>query len=134
MACSLRGGNAPMRSFLLPCAALALLVAAIAGAPAPVGATVESDGGPAPSFLKVVDGQVFFATYDESKGGWALWRTDGTPDGTVLLRSALGLDVELVPTKDRLVFSTRGALWTSDGTPDGTVVVAELPFYPNGIK
>jgi ELWxxDGT repeat protein len=123
-----------MPSFLRRFLALAVVCAAIVAAPARVTATVAPDGGPTPSFLKVVGDDVFFALYDAGHGGWALWRTDGSPAGTVLLRAELGLDVELLPAGDRLVFSTRGALWTSDGTPEGTTVVAELPFYPNGIK
>jgi ELWxxDGT repeat protein len=123
-----------MPSFLLRRIAIVALCATIVMAPARVVATVAPDGGPTPSFLKVVGDQVFFALYDAHHGGWALWRTDGSPDGTLLLRADLGLDVELLPAGDRLVFSTRGALWTSDGTPEGTTVVTELPFYPNSIK
>src|SRR5262245_19415632 len=97
-------------------------------------ATVQPDGGPAPSFLRNVGGRLFFTTYHEEAGGWRLWTSDGTSAGTVMLKDALGLDVELVDVDDRLVFSTRGGLWTSDGTPGGTHLVAALPFYPNGIK
>src|SRR5262245_47273493 len=98
------------------------------------GATVQSDGGPAPSFLREVNGQLFFATYRYDTGGWQLWVVASPPSGAVLLREGLGLDIELSEVGKQLVFGTRGALWKSDGTPAGTVVVKELPFYPNGIK
>jgi ELWxxDGT repeat protein/cysteine-rich repeat protein len=92
--------------------------------------TVQSDGGPAPSFLRNAGGRLYFATYEP--GGWRVWTSDGTVEGTVSLADSLGLDVELVAVDDTLVFSTRGALWKSDGT--GTGPVQRLPFYPNGIK
>jgi ELWxxDGT repeat protein len=101
--------------------------------PGAAGAT-PSGIGAAPSFLRNVNGVLFFATYREQAGGWQLWKSDGSPFGTTMLKDALGLDVELVALDDRLVFSTRGGLWTSDGTPGGTVLVKALPFYPNGIK
>ena len=101
---------------------------------AAAGATVQSDGGSAPSFLREVDGVLFFATYHEEAGGWRLWRSGGDAASTVVLKDGLGLDVELVEVDGLLVFGTRGALWKSDGTPQGTVVVKALPFYPNGIK
>ena len=70
----------------------------------------------------------------EDAGGWRVWKSDGTPERTTILKDGLGLDVELAAARSLLVFSTRGALWKSDGTPAGTVVVKALPFYPNGIK
>jgi ELWxxDGT repeat protein/cysteine-rich repeat protein len=112
-------------------ARLALAVAFVVGV-SPVHATVQSDGGPAPSFLKNVDGKLFFATYEAA--GWRIWTSDGTEAGTVSLASGLGLDVELVAVHETLVFSSRGALWKSNGTVAGTSVVVHLPFYPNGIK
>ena len=112
-------------------ARLALAVAFGVGVSA-ARATIRPDGGPEPSFLKNVGGKLFFATYEAA--GWRLWTSDGTAAGTVSLASGLGLDVELVATDTMLVFSTRGGLWKSDGTVAGTTVVANLPFYPNGIK
>ncbi len=97
-------------------------------------ATTQSESGPAPTFLRNVAGTLFFATYREDAGGWRVWKSDGTPERTAMLKDGLGLDVELAAARSLLVFSTRGALWKSDGTPAGTVVVKALPFYPNGIK
>jgi ELWxxDGT repeat protein len=122
------GARGSLRAVLAGVACILLLGAAVAGA------TLQSDGGPAPSFLRDVDGTLYFATYHEEAGGWRLWASGGNPDDTVVLKDGLGLDVELVEVADLLVFGTRGALWKSDGTPAGTVVVKELPFYPNGIK
>jgi ELWxxDGT repeat protein len=115
-----------VRPLLAAC--VLLLHTTVASPSTPAGAGAE------PSFLRNVDGMLFFATYREQSGGWQLWRSDGTPAGTVMLKDGLGLDVELVALDDRLVFSTRGGLWTSDGTPGGTALVKALPFYPNGIK
>ena len=115
-----------VRPLLAVCALL--LRTAVASATTAAGASAE------PSFLRNVNGVLFFATYREQSGGWQLWKSDGTPGGTLMLKDSLGLDVELAALDDRLVFSTRGGLWTSDGTPGGTVLVKALPLYPNGIK
>lgn len=100
----------------------------------PAAAAVLPDGGPNPTFLRNVDGRLFFATYAAESGGWQLWITDPSSPAPTLLRDSLGFDVELASAGRVLVFSTRGALWTSDGTPEGTRIVKELPFYPYGIK
>jgi len=99
-----------------------------------VASSATAAGGAEPSFLRSVNGVLFFAIYREQSGGWQLWKSDGTPGGTLMLKDSLGLDVELAALHDRLVFSTRGGLWTSDGTAGGTALVKALPFYPNGIK
>src|SRR5262249_54425844 len=99
-----------------------------------VASSATAAGGAEPSFLRSVNGGLFFAIYREQSGGWQLWKSDGTPGGTLMLKDSLGLDVELAALDDRLVFSTRGGLWTSDGTPGGTVLVKALPLYPHGIK
>ena len=44
-------------------------------------ATSQSEGGPAPTFLRNVAGTLFFATYRGDAGGWQVWKSDGTPNG-----------------------------------------------------
>jgi len=104
---------------------------------------VQADGGaplmhpdtsPSPLFLTRVRDRVYFAIHDELGGGWQLWRTDGTPDGTELVVRDLGSDLELTGFGDQVVFGVRGALWMSDGTVPGTRVVKHLPFFPTGLK
>jgi hypothetical protein len=69
---------------------------------------------------------------------WQLWRTDGTPQGTSLIRNLgspemSGDDMrDLAALNGRVIFSNhaRGGLWSSDGTPEGTVPIYSV--YPDG--
>lgn len=106
--------------------------------PGPLGAFNTDPSGPFGE-LTEVNGLLFFVADDGTTGGFPrfccgrLWRSDGTPDGTVCLT-----DVEpsrLTPFQGALYFAgtpesplgyTDSALWKSDGTPDGTVVVKDL--------
>jgi ELWxxDGT repeat protein len=92
---------------------------------------VDREVGLHPTNLVAFDGFVYFAGYDEFHGS-ALWRTDGTPEGT-----RLWLDLEpgwnsvgyrLIATQDRLfIFRTSGEIWVSDGTPPGTRLLKTVP-------
>ncbi|MEM9547946.1 MAG: T9SS type A sorting domain-containing protein [Bacteroidota bacterium] len=63
-----------------------------------------------------------------------LWRTDGTPEGTTLVKN-IGFDSgsfvtgswpeDFVVYQDRLFFGSRDGFWATDGTSDGTVLVRE---------
>jgi ELWxxDGT repeat protein len=91
-------------------------------------------------------GDLYFTarTGSESFYGKELWRTDGTPQGTVLVRDiyggAQGSDPhDLMILNDHLVFQARNtsryqAIFTSDGTQAGTVQLITPPrsgyFYP----
>jgi ELWxxDGT repeat protein len=66
-------------------------------------------------------------------GGNALWRTDGTPDGTAVVADiGANGDAQLIAGGDRLAVLTSGflgpraVLWFSDGTASGTVRVREF--------
>ena len=63
----------------------------------------------------------------------ALWRSDGTAEGTYLLKS-VGTPSQITAAGGRLYFVVGfSALWQSDGTPDGTVPVLDgsgMPFKP----
>jgi ELWxxDGT repeat protein len=107
------------------------------GAAAPVPGTGVAIDHPGPSGLTVSGGLAYFVS------GTELWRTDGTPAGT--LRLAAFPDQALSDLRDlngRLVLlarSTTGdqpvfSLWTSDGTPAGTVQGVGLPPDTVGIS
>ncbi len=108
------------------------------GAPAPVARlvrdinTTPGPAGAAPSQFVNLDGRIFFV----ARG--SLWRTDGTPEGTVLVKELPSLlspssgrrPRDLVNVDGTLFFSvfnagTGRALWKSDGTTAGTVLVTD---------
>jgi ELWxxDGT repeat protein len=86
-----------------------------------------------PHWLTDVNGTLFFTgrTGSESFYGSELWKSDGTPDGTVIVRDiyggAQGSDPhDLMLLNGHLVFQARNtslyqAIITSDGTRDGTI-------------
>ena len=95
-----------------------------------------------------VNGTLYFRA--NSPGyGQELWKSDGTPEGTVLLRDlAAGsrssvLD-HFVNVEGTLYFSANTGsnadeLWKSDGTPEGTVLVKDTrslndPYYPHSSR
>lgn len=92
----------------------------------------DSDPRPGP----VVAGNLaFFVGADVSQGPAGpvgLYRTDGTPEGTILLRQFVDSTMINVPPRQltalgsTLFFAVRSALWKSDGTVDGTSLVLDL--------
>jgi ELWxxDGT repeat protein len=92
-----------------------------------------------------VNGHIVFGA-DDGELGWELWGSDGTAEGTSLLR-----DIRPGPegfstgswggsevVGDRLFFvvedqeSSVSELWTTDGTPEGTLPFRELIGQPAG--
>ena len=79
-----------------------------------------------------VGGELFFGTGGTAGGG--LWKTDGTPAGTVQIQSfqPVAGDVQFGYVAEFhgdaiFQFQDRPGLFKSDGTPAGTVVIATLP-------
>jgi ELWxxDGT repeat protein len=85
-----------------------------------------------PTDFTDVNGTVFFSVGSNLADAPGLWRTDGTPAGTVLVRPIYSSDLQNVNgtlffngAEDR--YSGRGAeLWKSDGTAAGTVRVKDI--------
>ena len=97
--------------------------------------TASGDGPTNPLNLQVCDGVLYFSATDGVLGQ-ELWRSDGTPDGTYLLK-----DIRPTGSNDSypgvmtvmsstLYFSADDGihgieLWRSDGTADGTYLVTD---------
>jgi ELWxxDGT repeat protein len=85
--------------------------------------------------MENVDGVLYFMANDGTYG-YELWRSDGTPSGTTMvkdIRPGLGRSNpdKLTNVNGTLFFSANdGAtgyeLWKSDGTPNGTVLVKDI--------
>jgi ELWxxDGT repeat protein len=82
-----------------------------------------------PQMLTAV-GDVLFFSAEDNVSGRELWKSDGTPEGTIMLRDiragSAGSDPGNFAVLDRILYfiaadqpgNTR--LWKSDGTADGT--------------
>ncbi len=96
-----------------------------------------------PTLLLTVNGIAYFAA-DDGCFGRELWRTDGTPAGTVLVAdvftgevSSQPRDMVMLPDGTLLFVATHSIsgteLWRSDGTAAGTSLVKDIhPNYASG--
>ena len=83
-----------------------------------------------PASFAVYRGILYFAAYDPTTGV-ELWKSDGTSEGTVLVKDLApvgsSIPAGLTVVGGSLYFGTSGAtggaLWKSDGTAEGTVLV-----------
>lgn len=77
-----------------------------------------------------------YLTADNGTTGWELWKSDGTPGGTMLLKninagSSSSTPFNLTIANNTLFFvandgSSGAELWRSDGTPGNTVMVKNI--------
>lgn len=84
-----------------------------------------------PSLLTPVGNVLFLSAYNGTLGS-SLWRSDGTPEGTIELWADPALTIERIVALGQTVFFVArdrpaGAvptqLWRSDGTPEGTILI-----------
>lgn len=74
-----------------------------------------------PSDMINFKGAIIFAAEDEPYSP-SIWKTDGTPTGTIKLHDAGAFDqTEIVATREYVYFISGGLLWKTDGTQEGTV-------------
>jgi ELWxxDGT repeat protein len=94
----------------------------------PLGAVVSSPYGAGPPVIG--PGGVLFFTGCTPVRGCEPWRSDGTPQGTRMLRDIRPGQLASYPgfTVDgkRVLFTAAGGLWTTDGTAAGTTALARV--------
>ncbi len=111
-------------------------------APASYSTTLSGSVIPDTSPLTNVNGTLFFGSRDRP---YALWKSDGTAEGTVLVKDIIpdSYDDSLFfmgSIDDTLYFAVDGMddgtrdLWKSDGTPEGTVLVKDMIDLAASIK
>lgn len=99
----------------------------------PEGTVIVKDINPgadaaAPRGLEYVNGILFFDAYDPGLQSYALWRSDGTEEGTYRLLEGEGLASGAAALNNTLLFlRNRVDLWKSDGTSGGTTFVTSWP-------
>lgn len=85
--------------------------------------------GPATNLVKI-DGHAYFL-YTDSVDGLAVWTTDGTPEGTQMIKKLPGSKASAFFNGQELFVIVRFGdgsswLWKTDGTPLGTVAVRQI--------
>lgn len=84
--------------------------------------------------MENVHGVLYFSAHD-GMHGYELWRSDGTPAGTFMVKDiypgSQSNPERLINVAGTLYFSARDGvhgheLWKSDGTPNGTVMVKDI--------
>jgi ELWxxDGT repeat protein len=102
--------------------------------------TIELRANCIPYWLKVSGNLLFFGGNDQTTGG-ELWKSDGTIDGTILVKdinpgTGSSMPHALADLNGVLYFAAGDAdgteLWKSDGTEAGTVQVKDIIPGPNG--
>jgi ELWxxDGT repeat protein len=91
--------------------------------------------------LTNVGGTLFFSGYD-SAGGYELWKSDGTPTGTLRVRDIIAgpngsAPSDLLNVHGRIFFAANDGvhgreLWASDGSAEGTQLVVDIVSGPAG--
>jgi ELWxxDGT repeat protein len=96
-------------------------------------ASAYVDNGIDSNNLVVMDGKVFFSAVPPSATSATLWRSDGTPEGTVPVKSLSSI-VDLTASGGKLFFGSTGGLWTSDGTEAGTALLQPMGNNPYQLR
>jgi len=82
--------------------------------------------------LVVVNGFTFYTV--NYIGGIELWKSDGTTEGTSLVKKIYGaasaIIQELTAAPDRVYFVVDNDLWTSNGTEQGTLILKHFESHP----
>jgi ELWxxDGT repeat protein len=92
------------------------------------GTRLVKDIHPGPGYSQIYafaesQGLLYFAAFDGETRG--LWKTDGTPAGTIEVASLPESGYGLVGAGGLIYFTTYSGLWRSDGTEAGTFMIRE---------
>lgn len=90
------------------------------------GTTIVFDGLDEMRGATMVGNTLFLTTYVYPSP--ALWKSNGTTAGTVMVATLQAFTSELSGTASRLLLNNGGELWSSDGTSAGTALLKDL--YP----
>jgi ELWxxDGT repeat protein len=87
-----------------------------------------------PNSVKLVNaaGTIFFFYAEQAQNG-KLWKSDGTMDGTTVVKELPASQVfgtQITAAGRNVYFVAGGSLWTSDGTDSGTIELAPVTFFP----
>lgn len=134
------GNTDPMRSQRLSLIVLSSMVALIGTAQTPVLLKdINPSGNSNASFLTCIDGTIYFQANDGVHGA-ELWRSDGTLDGTLMVKDIQpGADGsfprDFMAVNGTIYFTTNDLasgvrLWRTDGTDNGTQLVLTLADLP----
>jgi ELWxxDGT repeat protein len=110
---------------------------------------IDLGAGSSPGSEEIVEvnGTVFFVA-DDQVHGWELWKSDGTSEGTVLVKDVWAggghSAIRFLTNVDGTLFFTADdgthgfELWKSDGTSEGTVMVKDIRVgnssaFPQGL-
>ncbi|WP_312768260.1 ELWxxDGT repeat protein [Epilithonimonas sp.] len=98
--------------------------------------TFSATAGSSPSNFVEYNGKVYFSASDGATSGTELWVTDGTEQGTQMLKdltpgSGSSFPEKMVVFKNKLYFLMSGTtgdkqIWETDGTESGTKMVSTL--------
>ncbi len=96
---------------------------------------VYKDGSYSGNLFKIWN-DVLYYTGADTDSNYELWRTDGTEEGTYLVKN-IGYDAptssfftgsfpgEYAELNDELIFTSHDGLWKTDGTEEGTVLIKD---------
>ncbi|PWG04603.1 hypothetical protein DIS07_11705 [Polaribacter aquimarinus] len=88
-----------------------------------------------PNNFAALNGVVYFSATNGTNG-FELWKTDGTEEGTVMVKdivagsgSTFSTNTPIVVFNNEIFFTSNNKLWKSDGTDAGTVEVKDVESY-----
>jgi ELWxxDGT repeat protein len=77
----------------------------------------------------VLNDTLFFIAGDQ-QGNVELWKSDGTSEGTTLVKQLPARPREMLEVNHKLFLSIGSSLWASDGTENGTLLLTDVGLRP----